>query len=59
MSAKNPRIGVLVVAYNAAKTLVQTIKRIPQSLMDRLEDVFVFDDHSTDDTYKRMGEYLK
>jgi len=59
VSAKNPRIGVLVVAYNAAKTLVQTIKRIPQSLMDRLEDVFVFDDHSTDDTYKRMVEYLK
>ena len=54
----NARIGVLVVAYNAATTLAQTIERIPRSLMDRLEEVFIFDDHSTDDTYERMKAYL-
>ena len=59
MGADPPRIGVLVVAYNAADTLVQTIQRIPKPLMDRLEEVFIFDDHSTDDTYNRMAEHLQ
>ncbi len=52
------RIGVLVVAYNAADTLVRTIQRIPPSLMERIEEVFIFDDHSTDETSQRMREHL-
>lgn len=59
MSACQARIGVLVVAYNAAETLVRTIQRIPLSLMERLEEVFIFDDHSTDDTYVRMCTFLE
>lgn len=56
---RTARIGVLVVAYNAANTLARTIQRIPRPLMDRLEEIFIFDDHSLDDTYERMREHLE
>jgi glycosyltransferase involved in cell wall biosynthesis len=46
-----PRIGVLVVAYNAATTLAAVLDRIPQSVRDRVAQVLVFDDHSADTTY--------
>ncbi len=45
------RIGVLVVAYNAASTLAQVLDRIPPSVRERVSDVLVFDDHSQDTTY--------
>ncbi len=45
------KIGVLVVAYNAATTLAQTLDRIPQELRGRIHEVLVGDDHSTDSTY--------
>lgn len=45
------RIGILVVAYNAASTLRQVLDRIPPSFRERVEQVYVCDDHSTDDTY--------
>lgn len=46
------RIGILVVAYNAASTLTATLDRIPESLHDQLEVVIVSDDCSADDTYE-------
>lgn len=46
----NPRIGILVVAYNAASTLRQTLHRIPESLRCKIDEIFVFDDASRDDT---------
>ena len=45
------RIGILVVAYNAAATLAQVLDRIPESVRARVADVLVFDDHSQDTTY--------
>ncbi|MGH9047736.1 MAG: glycosyltransferase, partial [Acidimicrobiales bacterium] len=45
------RIGILVVAYNAASTLAQVLDRIPPSVRARVADVLVFDDHSQDTTY--------
>lgn len=57
MSAKRTRIGVLVVAYNAITTLARTLDRIPPAVMDRLDGVFVFDDHSSDKTYEAALEY--
>lgn len=45
------RIGVLVVAYNAATTLAQTLDRIPASFRHRIHEVLVGDDHSSDSTY--------
>jgi 2-polyprenyl-3-methyl-5-hydroxy-6-metoxy-1,4-benzoquinol methylase len=48
---REPRIGILVVAYNAAGTLTDTLDRIPVSFRDRIAEVFVCDDASADDTY--------
>ena len=47
-----PRIGVLVVAYNAATTLAQTLSRLPDAFTQVVEHVLVCDDASTDDTYE-------
>jgi glycosyltransferase involved in cell wall biosynthesis len=46
-----PKIGILVVAYNAQTTLRQTLRRIPQEVMSKIDEVFVFDDASSDDTH--------
>ncbi len=43
-----PRIGILVVAYNAATTLASVLDRIPQSVRHRIEEVIVADDASPD-----------
>jgi len=52
-----PRIGILVVAYNAEKTLAATLDRIPQSLQDQVVEIIVSDDHSADSTYHVGLEY--
>ena len=44
------KIGILVVAYNAESTLRDVLHRIPVSIWDKIEEVFVFDDHSQDKT---------
>mgnify|MGYP003342279094 CR=1 FL=1 len=45
------RIGILVVAYNAAGTLSQVLDRIPSAFRPEISGILVSDDHSTDDTY--------
>jgi len=47
-----PRIGILVVAYNAESTLRSVLERIPHDLRPRIEEIFVFDDASQDGTYE-------
>src|SRR5687767_2956243 len=47
---RNPRIGILVVAYNAESTLRQVLHRIPAEMRPRIEEIFVFDDASQDRT---------
>jgi 2-polyprenyl-3-methyl-5-hydroxy-6-metoxy-1,4-benzoquinol methylase len=49
--ARSPRIGVLVVAYNAVSTLAQVLDRIPKTFRSRIAHVFVCDDASQDATY--------
>jgi 2-polyprenyl-3-methyl-5-hydroxy-6-metoxy-1,4-benzoquinol methylase len=46
-----PRIGVLVVAYNAVSTLAHVLDRIPPTFRSRVAHVFVCDDASQDATY--------
>jgi glycosyltransferase involved in cell wall biosynthesis len=48
--ADRPRIGILVVAYNAATTLSKTLDRIPVEFRDRIAEVIILDDASHDDT---------
>jgi 2-polyprenyl-3-methyl-5-hydroxy-6-metoxy-1,4-benzoquinol methylase len=48
---REPRIGLLVVAYNASSTLAKTLDRIPVDFRGRISEVFVCDDASDDGTY--------
>ncbi len=50
-SVGKKRVGVLVVAYNAASTLAKVLDRIPTELRADIEEVIVSDDHSQDSTY--------
>jgi glycosyltransferase involved in cell wall biosynthesis len=49
--SQRPRIGILVVAYNAASTLSATLDRIPVDFRDRIAEVIILDDASHDDTF--------
>jgi glycosyltransferase involved in cell wall biosynthesis len=46
-----PRIGILVVAYNAATTLHTVLDRIPEDFRGRIDEILVSDDASHDATY--------
>lgn len=50
--ATKPKIGVLVVAYNAETTLKSVLQRIPATIWEKIDEVFIFDDASKDKTYE-------
>lgn len=45
------RVGIFIIAYNAVDHLIKTIKRIPPEVYDSVEEIFVIDDCSRDNTY--------
>jgi len=47
----DPRIGVLVVAYNAETTLEKTLNRIPVEFRSRITEILIMDDASHDTTF--------
>ena len=47
---RQPRIGVLVVAYNAEGTLRSVLHRIPEPIVQKIDEIFIFDDASSDKT---------
>jgi glycosyltransferase involved in cell wall biosynthesis/ubiquinone/menaquinone biosynthesis C-methylase UbiE len=49
--AARPRIGIVVVAYNAASTLAATLDRIPAQLLPRIAEIIISDDASHDETF--------
>lgn len=51
------RIGVVVVAYNAAATLAAVLDRLPAAFRSRVAEVVVCDDASSDCTYVVGKEY--
>src|SRR6266545_1328150 len=53
------RVGVLVVAYNAASTLAAVLDRLPGGFRARVADVLVCDDASSDATYDVGLEYQR
>jgi glycosyltransferase involved in cell wall biosynthesis len=53
----NKKIGVLVVAYNAATTLASVLDRISKDVWDEIDEVAVFDDKSHDQTFQLGLEY--
>ncbi|MBX7136712.1 MAG: glycosyltransferase family 2 protein [Oligoflexia bacterium] len=46
-----PRIGIFIIAYNAVNHLIKTISRIPKDVYDEVEEIFVIDDCSKDNSY--------
>ena len=44
------KIAIFIVAYNAVTTLARVLDRIPREVRERVEEVFIFDDASQDDT---------
>ena len=46
-----PRIGVVVVAFNASSTLSRTLDRIPRDFRARMAEIIILDDASLDDTF--------
>lgn len=51
LGSAEPRIGILVVAYNAESTLEATLDRIPHDFRRRISEIIVADDASGDDTF--------
>lgn len=51
MSSSKPRIGIFIIAYNAVNHLISTISRIPKEVYDKVDEIFVIDDCSKDNTY--------
>lgn len=45
------KIGILIVAYNAASTLAGVLDRIPKGFRSKITEILVCDDHSQDATY--------
>lgn len=56
---RQKRIAVFIVAYNAGNTLRSVLERIPESVWGKVEEVFVFDDASQDETYSIGLNYKK
>ena len=52
-----PRIGIFIICYNAVKHLHKTLSRIPKEVYDEVEEIFVIDDASQDDTYYAALHY--
>jgi glycosyltransferase involved in cell wall biosynthesis len=51
MRQAKKRIGIFLIAYNAVNKLDWTLDRIPEEVWEKIEEVFLFDDCSTDNTY--------
>ena len=52
-----PKIGIVVVAYNAASTLAATLDRIPDEVLPRLAEIIISDDASHDDTFEHARQW--
>ena len=46
-----PKIGIFVIAYNAVNHLIQTLNRIPKDVYNEVEEIFIIDDCSKDNTF--------
>ena len=53
------RTAVYIPAYNAEKTLLKVLTRIPAAVIDRVEEIFVVDNCSTDRTSEVVIEYAR
>lgn len=54
--ARDLKIAVMIVAYNAERHIESVLKRIPAPLAPLLEEIYVLDDASQDETYQTAIE---
>ena len=51
------KIAILIVAYNAARTIESVLDRIPDPVWKRIDNVIIFDDCSQDETSARSKSW--
>lgn len=54
-----PKFSVFLISYNASKFIKRTVERIPLELKNCIEELFVFDDASPDNTFEVAKDELK
>lgn len=54
---KGRKIAIFIPAFNAASTVGKVLDRIPKNLRDSMAEIFVIDNHSTDDTSMVVIDY--
>lgn len=57
--ARQKRVAVFVVAYNAEAHIRETLRRIPEDFLAELTSVFVIDDSSSDETERVARELME
>src|SRR2546423_1611861 len=50
------RVAIFIVAYNAERHIKNVLRRIPAWVAEKLAEIYVIDDHSTDDTLGAAGQ---
>jgi glycosyltransferase involved in cell wall biosynthesis len=45
------KVGIFIVAYNADKFIAEVLNRIPDFIAQRVSEIFIIDDHSSDSTF--------
>jgi glycosyltransferase involved in cell wall biosynthesis len=50
------RVAIFIVAYNAERHIERVLKRIPAWIAERLAEIFIIDDHSSDNTVAVAGK---
>ncbi len=55
----NKKVAIFIVAYNASLTIAKVLDRIPSSIWEMAEEIFIFDDASSDNTYLAAEEWKK
>jgi len=45
------RVAIFIVAYNAERHIKKVLERIPPWIAERLAEIFIIDDHSSDNTF--------
>ncbi|MGA3028711.1 MAG: bifunctional glycosyltransferase/class I SAM-dependent methyltransferase [Bryobacteraceae bacterium] len=56
---RNRRVLILIVAYNAERTIQEVVRRIPESLACYDTEILIIDDSSRDDTFGRAHDLEK
>ncbi len=51
------RFAIFIPAFNVETTIVSVLQRLPQDMVDSAAEIFVVDNHSTDETVTRVLRY--